>query len=244
MAGKIYKGSQLIKKVYKGGQEVKKIYKGATLIWQADPYEPGTIVYQQATPGTYNVSLAEGVYEITVVGAGGGGASNNCTSGSARDCNNVGPGGSGAAWRGQIKLSAGNYSVTVGKGGNGQAIGNSPKSHSQGGSGTQSTFNNLIICGGGGGGWASYSTANSSSGAGGSAPVVSVTAISVSINAAGNVGQRQSSYAGGTWTSPNVASPEGVHGYGGGGSSCYNPNQVSAENGGNGYVSIKYITMD
>ena len=95
MGYKLYKGSTLIKKVYKGSTPIKKIYKGSTLIWQADPFEPGTNVFYKTGPGTYQTTLPQGVYDLIIAGGGGEG----------RNWNYLGvifhnAGGSGATWEG------------------------------------------------------------------------------------------------------------------------------------------------
>ena len=53
MAYKLYKGGQNLKKVYAGNQKIKKIYKGTSLVWQADPYDPGATVWYQTGPGHF-----------------------------------------------------------------------------------------------------------------------------------------------------------------------------------------------
>ena len=66
MAYKLYKGGQNLKKVYAGNQKIKKIYKGTALVWQADPYDPGTTVWQQTGPGTFATELEVGVDDFII----------------------------------------------------------------------------------------------------------------------------------------------------------------------------------
>lgn len=80
------------------------------------PYPVGTVLFESGTAGTYSVNVYEGIYELQICGAGGGGG------GSAGSHAWYGQnGGTGAAWKGQIKLSYGTYTLNIGQGGNGGA---------------------------------------------------------------------------------------------------------------------------
>lgn len=113
---------------------IKKIYKGGQLIWQADPYDPGTTVWYQTGPGTFEAELEAGVYDLIIAGGGGYGYTWVFMNGRF-----YGRGGSGAAWEGAFynpvkqhcKIYAGNKGeasyfdlggvrmITAGQGGNG-----------------------------------------------------------------------------------------------------------------------------
>lgn len=95
MAYKLYKGGQNLKKVYAGSQKIKKIYKGTTLVWQADPYTPGTTVWYKTGPGTFETELEAGVYDLIIAGAGGNDIRWNYAGVYFHN-----HGGSGAAWEG------------------------------------------------------------------------------------------------------------------------------------------------
>ena len=151
MAGKIYKGSQLIKKVYKGGQEVKRIYKGSTLIWMPDPYNPGTVLVNlsAASSAEQSVSLAEGVYKLELVGGGGGGGG-YFVDAKGRHIQYA-SGASGGALVAELKLGAGTYKYRCG------AAGNAGAQNVSGTAGTASYFKNAdgsaqATAGGGGNG--------------------------------------------------------------------------------------------
>lgn len=95
MGYKLYKDSELIKKIFKGSESFKKIYKGSQLIWQADPYEPGSDVFYKTGPATYQTTLPQGVYDLIIAG-GGGQADRWAYSGFWY----YAKGGSGAVWEG------------------------------------------------------------------------------------------------------------------------------------------------
>ena len=97
MAYKVYKGSTEIKKLYVGNKQIKKVYKGSQLIWQADPYEPGSDVFYKTGPATFETILGEGVYDLII--AGGGGEGRQWNFGGIIFHN---AGGSGAAWEGSF----------------------------------------------------------------------------------------------------------------------------------------------
>ena len=108
----------------------------------------GTVLFDSSTAGTSNVTIPMTmVYDVIMVGAGGGGDKGAIYT-------SYGGGGSGAAYVGKLKLTAGTVSITVGAGGkNGYYGGSSPTS---GGS----TYIGKNYVGGGG--------AGSGGGAGGS----------------------------------------------------------------------------
>ena len=136
----LYKGSTLIKNVYVGSSRIKEIYKGSTLVFQG-LYPSGTVLFESATPGTYNIYLEHTqTYSIIMVGGGAGGS--GIQTGSSMYTRWLyGGGGSGALIYGNIDLGEGGYSVVVGSGG---AAGYK----SSGTNGTQSSFLNNVAGGG------------------------------------------------------------------------------------------------
>lgn len=80
-----------------GAANIKKVFKGSQLVWQGDPYDPGTVVFYETGQATFETILGEGVYDLIIAGGGGIG----------RDWNFGGvifhnAGGSGAAWEGRF----------------------------------------------------------------------------------------------------------------------------------------------
>lgn len=98
MSYHLYKGSTLIKKVYKGTSSIKKIYKGNQLIWQADPYQPSTVLVDTTGANTYSIWLPSGIYKLILTGGGGTGTD---FWGGAGFINSGG--GSGATWEGEFE---------------------------------------------------------------------------------------------------------------------------------------------
>ena len=101
----IYKGSTKIKDVYFGSTKIKEIYHGSTLVYSSGGYPSGTILFENATAGTYTLQVD---YNCTVsVDLVGGGS---CASASRK-------GASGAYISGTISLSSGTYTIIIGDGG-------------------------------------------------------------------------------------------------------------------------------
>ena len=72
-AGKLYKGSQLIKNINHGSDNIKYVYKGSDLIWQRIDYQSGKVMVESNTPGDkYLWITTPGIYELTLIGGGGG----------------------------------------------------------------------------------------------------------------------------------------------------------------------------
>jgi hypothetical protein len=106
----IYKGSQKIGTLYRGGSEIQEDYKGSTLVYQSK-LPAGQIVFEQAAPGTYTVTLPKTQnYRLIMVGGGGGGANG----GSGHYTNYNAGGGSGGYVEVIVKLDKGSYTVSVG----------------------------------------------------------------------------------------------------------------------------------
>lgn len=71
MGYKLYSGSKLIKKIYYEGKAIKKVWSGGKIVWQADPYDPGTVIFYQTGPNTFETDLEAGVYDLIIAGGGG-----------------------------------------------------------------------------------------------------------------------------------------------------------------------------
>lgn len=80
-----------------GHFDIKKIYRGSQLVWQGDPYEPGSLLFYQTGAANFETELEVGVYDLIIAGGGGQGYSWNF--GGLIFHNG---GGSGAAWEGSF----------------------------------------------------------------------------------------------------------------------------------------------
>jgi len=212
----LYKGSIKTGSFYLGSTKIGKLYKGNTLVYGGSIYKPDQVIFESATTGTYSLDLLDtGKYEVYCIAGGGSGASGFSSSRFL-----VASGGSGSAFIGNIALSKGVLSIVVGAGGYGQSDG-------YGYSGTNSTIGSAVICYAGGGGNAHSSSGRG--GAGGSAPSISVTVYSSTLNSAGN--------GGGFRIGGSIGGGASLYaGYGkGGDSSTSNP-----QGGASGYVKIIY----
>lgn len=236
MSYKSYKGTTLIKKIYKGSNKIKKIYKGSTLVWQADPYEPGTVMYESATAGaTSTLNLEEGLYQVICIAGGGGGA--GTYSSSHGGATSLG-GGSGSGFNCIFNLSTGSYTVIVGGGGTsrGRKTGIAVV-ETNGDNGGNSQFGTSYAYGGGG---ASCKSNRSVVivGAGGSYPTITYPVTTSYLTTAGNAGElvidQYNAWANGG---------SSVYGdYGKGGRvHADKDNAIDATNGNNGYVKVVYI---
>lgn len=217
---KLYKGSTLLKKVYKSSTLVKKIYKGSTLVWQDAPYNVNTVIFEQATPGTYQVNLlGAGSYEVYCVAGGGqGGGYGYRQSGDTYTifCG----GGSGSAFVGVVKLPQGILSITVG----------------DNASSKNSLIGNLVSTYGGGNPYKT-SSHGAAPGAGGAIPTISTQIVSQQINSKGNDGPI-------TNKTPNSGGASLYNNYGKGGDGTgsvgTSANMILTTVGTTGYVKIIY----
>lgn len=103
---------------------------------------PGQVMFESSTPGTYNVKLEDGLYDILMCGAGGSGFSFGFLGSS-----HVWNGGSGAVFSGVIKVSENIISIKVGEPVIEDVYGISARASS-----STSEFSNIINCEGGYGG--------------------------------------------------------------------------------------------
>ncbi len=196
-----------------------------------------TITYSQ--PGTYTFNIpANGTATVTLVGGGGGGAVTTALGQWAY----LAGGGSGAAFVGTVNLSAGNYTVVVGDGGNGY-VGNPNGGSGTDGGNTSLIFNGttLLNCTGGKGG---YSEINGgitgggySNGGDGGTVTTNVQIVNTQLNSSGNKGISGS-------TDPRPVTSAGgasvYQGYGKGGDA--NAYEFSAPKAINGYFSVTYTS--
>lgn len=187
--------------------------------------------------GTTTRTVPAGLYEVIVVGAGGG-CANFADQDKYAGRSGIATGGSGAYVRATVSLASNtSYQIVVGQGGTG-AGSRAYNQEVRGTSGGASSFGtNKIVCNGGGGGycvnWNGAGTATMTGGSGGTKSTSGVTVIE-SYN--GNAGGTYSGYA----RQSGGASVYGGYGAGGGGyNSSFNP---QPSNGGNGFV--KYTLLD
>lgn len=105
-----YKGNKKIENVFITSAQQKEIYKGNQLVYSSK-LPAGQTIFENATAGTYTVTLQKTQnYRLIMVGGGGGGANG----GSGHYTNyNVG-GGSGGYIEVIVRLTKGSYSVAVG----------------------------------------------------------------------------------------------------------------------------------
>lgn len=115
-----------INNVLFNGNQLEQLQLNGTTVWtrKAPSVEiaTGTVVFRSSTPGTSQFTIEdEGTYNVRVVGAGGGGAAwldrwgvyaNQWRA-------SVAAGGSGGYYYAAVLLTAGVYSVSIGKGGDG-----------------------------------------------------------------------------------------------------------------------------
>lgn len=76
------------------------------------PLKKGTILFENSTPGTYQVALKGGLYQVTITGGGGG-----CSNPSKHSV--TASGGSAAGFIGTVRFAKGVYSIAVGNPGAG-----------------------------------------------------------------------------------------------------------------------------
>lgn len=155
----------------------KKLFK-----YVKTSYQPGEVIIDSDTgnvPSSINL-LMDGVYQIKLVGGGGGGLQIN--NGTRRSC---GSGGSGSAFVGKIRLTKGTYNISWGEKGVSRTYPYSSGSTYKAGTGGNSVFGTMIAYGGTGG---YTSGTNIMKGTGGRSPKLTYTRTSTSVNKAGNDG--------------------------------------------------------
>lgn len=233
MAFKCYKGSTLIKNIYAGSTKVKKVYKGSTLVWQADPYEPGTVLFESSTPQNTRISLEDGLYQIICIAGGGGGAAKGYTA--VNNASSAAGGGSGSGANIIARLTKRTYNIQVGSGGDGKTTTGS--SSVTGVVGSNSYLGYIITAYGGKAGYCSGSSYTV--GQGGATPEYPSPSyiISTTFSSAGNKGSGTTN-----GTVNGGAALYGSYGKGGNAKTTHSSGgSYSASKGNDGYVKIVYI---
>ncbi len=181
-------------------------------------YQKNQVIFDQGTPGTYQLQIyVRGTYYIEIVGGGGGGANS--------------PGGSAAVYIGNAFLNAGIYNIQVGAGGGNGNRNNNAKQ------GSNSLIENLIICGCGFGGQANREGSVYRQGEGGDISILNSNAIlqpqnaKKGINATKNIGANPTVYS--------EFIPNTYCGSGGYANTASSPG--FGGKGGDGYVKITFL---
>lgn len=212
----VYKGRQKQNLIYKGGTSIASIYKGSMFVYESK-LPAGQTVFEQATAGTYTVTLPKTQnYRLIMVGGGGGGASG----GSGHYTNYNAGGGSGGYVEVIVKLNKGSYTISVG------AIGTHGSGSSAGlyyGTAGGATTAFGFTAGGGQGGRCSIHSGGPLGGAGGSNTLA--TYVHLVANTTGNTGAT----SGGSY---NVSGGASVYGSYGRGQNAYGDAGVA------GYIKI------
>lgn len=186
----------------------------------ASHYTPGQVLVNLTSGSTTVEILDNGIYELRLVG-GGGGAS---LFGGAK----AGSGGSGSAFVGQVRLTKGTYTASAG------ALGaNVNNSTGRAGTGGNSYFGSAYTYGGVGGVY-------TSGGSGGSAPLIPYTIISSSVNTAGASGTTRQDFLFNIGTCAGGASKYGGYGKGSGVSRTAGQSAKFVA-GTAGYVYLAYV---
>lgn len=111
-------GNNNIVDIRYGNQKIAKVYKGSDLVWG---YVPGKVLFETSTPGTYSLYVkCRCKLDIKIVGAGGGGGHGFMVAGQNYYWWSSGGGGSGAYVHGIKEVTAGTYTLVVGRGGAGE----------------------------------------------------------------------------------------------------------------------------
>lgn len=124
-------------------------------IWAKKDIKCFKTIFEQATAGTYSISIPSGYYLIELVGGGGGCAGCRWAS-NVGNGNTMLSGGSGAYYKGILYISAGTYTITVGAGKPVVTSDSNTLTTAQAGGDT--SFGSLVIAGGGKGGQAEFYT--------------------------------------------------------------------------------------
>ena len=141
----------------------------------SNPYDYGYLIYEGSASDSTTKSLEAGLYEVSIVG-GGGGAGGGLRIDSYY---NWASGGSAAAWKGDIKLPKGSYSLVVGAAGSNYGGTTTQGVSGNGTAGGNSTLtlnsSNLIIAGAGGGAKGSAGLSGLSGGSGGTLDISGIS---------------------------------------------------------------------
>lgn len=205
-------------------RKIGRIYKGSTLVYG---YAPNKVLFEKNTAGTSTLNIEySGYYDITVVGAGSGGAFEY----SAKFADGAAAGGSGGGFNGIAYLQAGSYSITVGAGGAG-AWDNNSREYISASAGGASKFGSIVTANGGTAPTARYNNGSQTAGQGGTVSYTASAFKNVLLNKQGNAGATATNAS----TSSTYAGGASVYGgYGAGGQAKHG----GAYAGGNGYVKV------
>lgn len=195
---------------------MKELQSEKMLMAAQDPYKPETVLFESATPGTYNVNITgDGFYEVYCVAGGGQSNYSKSSAGAGKWNFFIASGGSGSGFVGTIKLNKGNLSLIIGGSGGDSSIGGYVKTY-HGGNGDGSR--------------------GGSGGSGGSTPTVNALVKSQTVNTAGNAGKYQT----GSSSTTSCAGGASVYGGYGAGGTAYG---YGNEAGKAGYVKIIYKSL-
>lgn len=200
------------------------------------PYRQNEVIFEQAGGGQVNVEIkVNGYYEITCIGAGGGGVGIGSNGTGCAGCT----GAAGAGFIGTINISKGTLILNIGNGGNKDGGGDSNKTGGTGGS-TSIYYGstNIVTCGGGTGGHAWW-RGSYALGIGGSVTQGSfITNVKESVKGSNGVGN-------GGYSAIYCTPPLNAYGYtyGNGGMAYGSPSNYywEAGDGEPGFVLIKFL---
>lgn len=210
--------------------------KGAS--WEVKGMADTATKYIYTVPGTYTLTLEPGTYEFDMSAGGGGGAAALGTSLSGHTAGASGGTGSYGSFTLTVTQTD-TFTITVGASGAGAT---KSKGTAQGGAGgatiiSSTDLGDFVSLGGGGGGYA-HATSNGDTAIKGTRGTFTTTLTTHSLN--NGVQGGSSSTASGSASYGNTTNPLPYDGYGFGGGWMYNmgATQMSASNGGNGFVII------
>ncbi len=207
------------------------------LLKKLDPYKKNQVLFNNSMPNTYSINIKKGIYEIVVIGAGGGGCGNGAKGSSNSGCS----GAAGGGYRGKISLPQGTLNLLIGKGGTKTGGGDYQGDRANTGGTTSLKFNgtNIVTCGGGTGGRAWF-RGKASTGTGGSVTTGSYI-VQTYQSVTGSNGQGGGGGALYTCPCPISGYNYGAGGNGQGLGSGYNWSGTT--DGQNGYIKISYYGL-
>lgn len=173
----LYVGNNYIGNIYAGNQLISQVYRGSTKVY--DVYYDGQVLFERSTWGVFAFSpKVKGLYEIILIGAGGGGACAADYNKYSYKSGNAG-GGAGGFIRANVYLEGGHsYAVGIGEGGSGVgSICN--RNLITGTAGGSTWFQDRLSAYGGGGGQAAWTDTSNPTRVGGAGGGVSYSGTGV-----------------------------------------------------------------